>query len=167
YQGPERSGGHYSPGSAYGSSHREGAYGDARGGEQRPGLLSRLFHRGPKGYQRSDERLKEDISERLMQAGHIDSSDVSITVATGAVTLEGTVPDRYMKHNIEDLVDACPGVQDIDNRIRVSRNYGAGSAGTTASSAATGISSGVAGTSSAGLGGSSSVSGNGGKRKDS
>jgi hypothetical protein len=35
------------------------------------------------------------------------------------VVLEGTVPSRHMKHAIEDLVDACPGVQDIDNRIRV------------------------------------------------
>jgi len=35
--------------------------------------------------------------------------------------LDGTVPERRMKHAIEDLVDACPGVQDIDNRIRVKR----------------------------------------------
>jgi osmotically-inducible protein OsmY len=35
------------------------------------------------------------------------------------VVLEGTVPDRYMKHAIEDLADAAPGVQDDDNRIRV------------------------------------------------
>jgi len=26
-----------------------------------------------------------------------------------------------MKHAIEDVVDAAPGVQDIDNRIRVKR----------------------------------------------
>jgi hypothetical protein len=54
-----------------------------------------------------------------MNADHIDSSDVSVSVSSGKVTLEGTVPERYMKHAIEDLVDACPGVQDIDNRIRV------------------------------------------------
>jgi BON domain len=35
------------------------------------------------------------------------------------VVLEGTVPSRHMKHAIEDLVDACPGVQDIDNRVGV------------------------------------------------
>ncbi len=81
----------------------------------------RMFKRGPKGYQRPDERLREDISERLMSAMHIDSSEVSVTVTDGKVTLEGTVPDRAMKHAIEDLVDACPGAQDIDNRIRVAR----------------------------------------------
>lgn len=76
---------------------------------------------GPKGYQRSDERLREDISERLMQARYIDSSDVAVQVSAARVVLEGTVPERRMKHAIEDLVDACPGVQDIENRIRVKR----------------------------------------------
>ena len=76
---------------------------------------------GPKGYTRSDDRLREDISERLMMADSIDPSDVSVTVKDAKVTLEGRVPDRRMKHAIEDLVDNCPGVQDIDNRIRVGR----------------------------------------------
>jgi BON domain len=81
----------------------------------------RRYPPGPKGYQRSDERLREDISERLMEARHIDSSDVTVKVSAAKVVLEGTVPERRMKHAIEDLVDACPGVQDIDNRIRVRR----------------------------------------------
>jgi len=81
----------------------------------------RRYPLGPKGYQRSDERLREDISERLMEARHIDSSDVTVEVTGAKVVLEGTVPERRMKHAIEDLVDACPGVQDIENRIRVRR----------------------------------------------
>ena len=92
--------------------------------QERPGFFQRTFKQGPKGYQRSDERLREDISERLMQAGDIDSSEVTVTVTAGKVTLEGTVPDRYMKHYIEDIVDVCPGVQDIDNRVRVDANSG-------------------------------------------
>ncbi len=79
----------------------------------------RRYPQGPKGYQRSDERLREDISERLLQSDHIDSSDVTVEVAGGKVRLEGTVPERPMKHAIEDLVDACPGVQDIENRLKV------------------------------------------------
>jgi hypothetical protein len=59
-----------------------------------------------------------------MQAAHIDSSEVTVNVVGGKVTLEGTVPDRYMKHSIEDLADQCPGVQDIDNRIRVDAHVG-------------------------------------------
>jgi hypothetical protein len=79
----------------------------------------RRYPMGPKGYQRSDERLREEISERLMEAYHIDSSDVTVQVLGARVVLEGTVPDRHMKHAIEDLADAAPGVQDVENRIRV------------------------------------------------
>ena len=70
---------------------------------------------------RSDERLREDICERLMLADSIDSSEVTITVKDGQVTLEGSVPNRRMKHSIEDLVDAAPGVQDIENRRTLAR----------------------------------------------
>jgi osmotically-inducible protein OsmY len=73
----------------------------------------------PKGYVRSDEQIKEEIYERLMEADDIDSSDVAVDVQGGRVILTGTVPERRTKHIIEDLVDAGPGVQDIDNRIRV------------------------------------------------
>ncbi|MBV8743068.1 MAG: BON domain-containing protein, partial [Sinobacteraceae bacterium] len=82
---------------------------------------ARRYPQGPKGYQRSDERLREDISERLMHSHHIDSSDVTVQVSGGKVLLEGTVPDRYMKHEIENICDAAPGVQDIENRLRVRR----------------------------------------------
>ncbi|MFT4173320.1 MAG: BON domain-containing protein [Rhodocyclaceae bacterium] len=75
--------------------------------------------KGPKGYTRSDERLREDICERLTHSHHLDVSDVSVTVQDGRVTLEGTVNDRRAKHDIEDVVDNSWGVRDIDNRIRV------------------------------------------------
>lgn len=101
---------------------------DWRSGRRHPlgdpepeGRTERRYPPGPKGYQRSDERLREDISERLLQARHIDSSDVTVKVSAAKVVLEGTVPERRMKHAIEDLVDACPGVQDIENLIRVRR----------------------------------------------
>jgi hypothetical protein len=105
----------------YGPAYGQG-YG--RGYGSYPIAHSRQYARnpyphGPKGYQRSDERLKEDISERLMESHNIDCSDVSLDVRGGKVVLEGTVPSRHMKHAIEDLVDNCPGVQDIDNRVRV------------------------------------------------
>jgi hypothetical protein len=106
----------------YGQTQRGGSFfGDNRTERpgEREGFFRRIFKRGPKGYQRTDERLREDISERLMYATHIDSSEVTVAVTGGKVTLEGTVPERHMKHAIEDLVDECPGIQDIDNRVRV------------------------------------------------
>ena len=112
-----------------------------------PSYRNRPFASGPKGYQRSDERLKEDISERLMEARHIDSSEVTVDVRGAKVFLEGEVPSRHMKHAIEDLVDACPGVQDIENRIRVSSPSYPGARGTSqgGSQFASGTSPGAAG----------------------
>ena len=50
----------------------------------------RRYPPGPKGYQRSDERLREDISERIMRADAIDSSDVTVEVSGAKVVKEGT-----------------------------------------------------------------------------
>jgi hypothetical protein len=106
-------------GEDYGSGRgQEGRYGGEQG---RRGSALQRYRRGPKGYTRTDERIREDVSERLMSAYDIDSSEVSISVKDGKVTLEGTVPERRMKHAIEDIADGCSGVQDVDNRVRVSR----------------------------------------------
>ena len=60
----------------------------------------------------------------------IDASEVTVEVKEARVTLEGTVPERWMKHTIEDIADGCHGVQDVENRIRVqSQSGGAESSG--------------------------------------
>jgi osmotically-inducible protein OsmY len=96
-----------------------GQYGSQAGeyGEQGTGM-----HRGkgPKGYQRSDDRLKELICERLRDDPQIDPSEVTITVQGGKVTLEGTVDSRQAKNAIEDIADQF-GVQDVQNNLRVQR----------------------------------------------
>jgi hypothetical protein len=97
---------------------REGWAREERGASARD---LRMRTHGPKAYKRSDERIQEDIYERLIDAWEIDSSDVTVEVREGKATLQGSVPERRMKHRIEDLVDACHGVQDIDNLIRVRR----------------------------------------------
>jgi osmotically-inducible protein OsmY len=70
-------------------------------------------------YQQSDRELCDAIRERLSQTQDIDASQVRVGVLKGKVTLEGSVPEGVMQQAIEDLVDVCPGVQDIDNRLRV------------------------------------------------
>jgi hypothetical protein len=79
------------------------------------------MRRGPKGYERSDERLKEDVSERMYAGEHWDTSDVSVEVESGVVTLDGTVDDRQTKYMLEEMVDNIPGVKDVENRLRVRR----------------------------------------------
>jgi len=82
---------------------------------------------GPKGYTRSDDRIREDLSDRLMGGWGIDASDVEIQVQGGEVTLSGTVSDRRQKYHIEELADSILGVKDVTNQLRVKRQAGSGS----------------------------------------
>jgi len=86
----------------------------------------------PPAVKPTDARIRQEICARLadpvedidmgdLANEHVDVSGVRVSVAGGKVVLEGTVPERRMKPYIEALVDACPGVQDIDNRLRVRR----------------------------------------------
>jgi hypothetical protein len=115
----------------YGEEGRGGGWSSSQGGDfiaRGMSQAGRQARRGPKGYKRSDERLKEDICEQLMLCTSVDSSEVTVEVQSGKVTLEGTVPERQMKHVIEDIADNCAGVEDVENRVRVSRS-GSGSEG--------------------------------------
>ncbi len=77
--------------------------------------------RGPKGYTRSDERIHDDVSDRLTDDAWIDASDIEVAVRDGVVTLEGTVADRNQKRRAEDVAADCSGVHDVANRLRVRR----------------------------------------------
>lgn len=78
--------------------------------------------RGPKDYQRSDDRIREDVCDLLTDNPQIDASDITVRVESGEVTLEGKVDTRRVKHLAEDLIDeCCTGVKDIHNNLRVSR----------------------------------------------
>lgn len=87
---------------------------------QNLGERQRGEHRGkgPKGYTRSDERIREDVCDCLSFDDELDASDITVTVKGGEVTLEGTVPDRHAKQRAEDLAEAVGGVRDVDNKLR-------------------------------------------------
>jgi osmotically-inducible protein OsmY len=81
--------------------------------------------RGPRGYQRSDERIKEDICERMSQHGQLDASDLEVRVVNAEVTIEGTVNDRQAKRLAEDIAEAVMGVREVHNQVRVTQGmYG-------------------------------------------
>jgi osmotically-inducible protein OsmY len=77
--------------------------------------------RGPQGYKRSDERITEDINEDLTQDPDLDASNITVETKNGEVTLKGTVPDRDSKRRAEELAEACSGVKDVQNQLRVKR----------------------------------------------
>lgn len=85
--------------------------------------------RAPKGWARSDERIKEDICERLSEDPQIDASDISVSVQSGVVTLEGNIENRRQKYRVEDLSDACSGVKDVQNRLTIARGERSDSTG--------------------------------------
>ncbi|MDP2340807.1 MAG: BON domain-containing protein [Deltaproteobacteria bacterium] len=74
--------------------------------------------RGPKGYRRSDERIKEDVCDRIA-ALDVDASNVEVEVSNGEVTLSGFVPERSLKYLIEQSIERVGGVTEIGNTLRV------------------------------------------------
>ena len=73
-----------------------------------------------RGYTRSDDRIREDVCDRLSH-GHFDPSEVSVKVAQGVVTLEGFVDERNEKFHAEEIAESVLGVKDVENRLRLKR----------------------------------------------
>lgn len=81
--------------------------------------------KGPKGYVRSDERIKEDVSDRLSDDDTLDASDITVEVSGGEVTLAGSVTSRQDKHTAEECAEQCAGVTHVQNNLRVRASAGA------------------------------------------
>src|ERR1043165_1476850 len=114
-------GGVFSP-SSYGAG---AEFYSVTGMYENPLLNKKHEGKGPKGYVRSDERLHDEICERLTRHPLIDASMMDIHVENAEVTITGEVHDRRMKHMTEDVVDEVPGVKDIHNQLRVTPNLAA------------------------------------------
>jgi osmotically-inducible protein OsmY len=82
--------------------------------------------RGPKNYRRPDERILEDVSDRLTDDAMVDASDITVEVNAGEVTLSGTVRDRDQKRRAEDLAERVSGVKDVINALRIAAGGKAG-----------------------------------------
>ena len=111
--------------SSWGRRDSQSAFGRADYGQRDWERSSRSEQQGrfsgvaPKGYRRSDERIKEELSDALTQDQHIDASEIDLTVESGVVTLKGTVSERRMKRLAEDCAERIRGVSDVRNELRV------------------------------------------------
>jgi osmotically-inducible protein OsmY len=76
--------------------------------------------RGPKGYRRSDERIREDVSDRLTDDAYVDASEIEVSVEGSEVTLTGSVVSRNARRRAEDLAERVSGVTHVQNNLRVS-----------------------------------------------
>lgn len=91
--------------------------------------------KGPKGFRRSDERIKEEVNEALEFDSEIDASEIEVAVKEGVCTLTGTISSRQMKRHAEACVENIRGVQDVKNELRVDTTLA--SQGTTSELSAT------------------------------
>ncbi|HEY6248252.1 MAG TPA: BON domain-containing protein [Pyrinomonadaceae bacterium] len=80
-----------------------------------------LRGRGPKNYRRSDERIKEDVNDRLGD-GYLDATEIEVAVSNAEVTLTGTVQTRSDKRRAEDIAESVSGVSNVENRLRVKQS---------------------------------------------
>lgn len=74
---------------------------------------------GPQGTQRSDQRITEDVNDRLTQHGYLDARDIHVQVHNGEATLTGTVQSRQAKRLATDIADSVAGVQDVYNNLKI------------------------------------------------
>ncbi len=79
---------------------------------------------GPKGWQRRDDRIHEDVSVRLTDDGHVDARDIEVIVHHGEVTLAGSVEDPTQRTRALRIADTVCGVVDVVDRLRVTRASG-------------------------------------------
>lgn len=74
---------------------------------------------GPKGYQRSDERVLEEVSLALYRCSEVDATDIEVNVRDGQVHLKGSVWSREEKLTAEEAIENIYGVRDVVNTLRV------------------------------------------------
>jgi len=77
--------------------------------------------RTTKGFTRSDERLREVVSDRLSEQDAFDPSDIEVSVRDAEVKLSGTVASRHEKFWAEELTANVAGVRDVRNELRIRR----------------------------------------------
>lgn len=68
---------------------------------------------------KTDKQLQQDVMEDLRWDPSIDASKVGVAVASGVVTLTGSVPSYFQKQNTERIVKRVSGVRAVANDIDV------------------------------------------------
>lgn len=119
--GPDDDAG-FAPGYSRNSGYGGLGYTDRRSEERRLSDEGPHRGRGPKGYQRSDSRIHEDICERLTDDPFIDASEIEVDVSEREVTLSGSVASRGLRRRVEDLAELVSGVTHVQNNLRVRSN---------------------------------------------
>ena len=92
-----------------------------RRGAERLDLGEPVSSRGPKGWQRRDDRIHDDVCSLLTDDSHVDASELEVIVHQGEVILSGTVEDREQRDRAIRVAESVRGVVDVVPRLRVAR----------------------------------------------
>lgn len=77
--------------------------------------------RGPRGYRRSDDRIREDVCDVLTDDANVDATEIEVVVKDGEVMLTGSVNSRDQKRRAEAIAERVSGVRDVQNSLRVTQ----------------------------------------------
>jgi hypothetical protein len=75
--------------------------------------------KGPKGYRRTDDLIKEDICEALYRNTGVDASEIEIFVKDGVVKITGFVTSPEQKMMAESAIENLTGIDEIFNDLSV------------------------------------------------
>jgi osmotically-inducible protein OsmY len=75
--------------------------------------------KGPKGYKRSDERIRDDVNDHLTHDHGVDATHIDVVVVDCECTLSGNVATRDEKRRAEDIAERIMGVKHVQNNLRV------------------------------------------------
>lgn len=81
--------------------------------------LQHFLRRRLPGMRRSDARVRAAIYSALFEHPGVDASEIQVLVSGGAVTLRGTVPNRWMIVAAESAIAHVSGVESIQNEISI------------------------------------------------
>lgn len=84
--------------------------------------------RGPRGYVRSDNRIREDLNEQLLEDPALDATNIEAEVRNCEITLQGTVSSRYDRRRAERIAEAISGVRHVQNNLRIQQDFTTGNA---------------------------------------
>lgn len=85
------------------------------------GLAPERARLGPRGYRRSDGRVRDEVCERLTDDHRVDATAIEVRVEDGVVYLQGLVADRGQKRRAERIAERAHGVEDVMNELRIRR----------------------------------------------
>lgn len=75
--------------------------------------------KGPRGWRRSDKRIREDVCEALRDSYRVDATDIDVLVKDGCVFLRGTVNSRQAKREAEYAIENVRSINDVRNELRI------------------------------------------------